>query len=34
MGAAARAQYEAEFSPEVNYRRLMEIYEDVLAEGR
>ncbi len=23
MGAAARAQYEAEFSPEVNYRRLM-----------
>jgi glycosyltransferase involved in cell wall biosynthesis len=32
MGAAARAQYEAEFSPEVNYRRLMEIYEDVLAE--
>ncbi|MBC7162768.1 MAG: glycosyltransferase family 4 protein [Immundisolibacter sp.] len=34
MGAAARAQYEAEFSPEVNYRRLMEIYEGVMAEGR
>lgn len=34
MGAAGRAQYEAEFSPEVNYRRLMEIYESVLAEGR
>lgn len=34
MGAAARAQYEAEFSPEVNYRRLMEIYDGVLAEGR
>ncbi len=34
MGAAARAQYEAEFSPEVNYRRLMEIYEGVLAERR
>lgn len=34
MGAAGRAQYEAEFSPEVNYRRLMEIYDGVLAEGR
>lgn len=34
MGAAARAQYEAEFSPEVNYRRLMEIYDGVLAERR
>lgn len=34
MGAAARARYEAEFSPEVNYRRLMEIYREVLAEGR
>jgi glycosyltransferase involved in cell wall biosynthesis len=31
MGCRARAQYEAEFSAEVNYRRLMEIYEGVLA---
>lgn len=34
MGRHARAQYEAEFSAEVNYRRLMEIYDDVLAEQR
>lgn len=34
MGRKARAQYEAEFSAEVNYRRLMEIYEGVLAEQR
>ena len=32
MGRKARAQYEAEFSAEVNYRRLMEIYDGVLAE--
>jgi glycosyltransferase involved in cell wall biosynthesis len=30
MGHNARAQYEAEFSAEVNYRRLMEIYDGVL----
>jgi glycosyltransferase involved in cell wall biosynthesis len=30
MGRNARAQYEAEFSAEVNYRRLMEIYAGVL----
>lgn len=34
MGHTARAQYEAEFSAEVNYRRLMEIYAAVLAEQR
>jgi len=34
MGRNARAQYEAEFSAEVNYRRLMEIYDGVLAEHR
>lgn len=34
MGRTARAQYEAEFSAEVNYRRLMEIYDGVLAEHR
>lgn len=34
MGRNARVQYEAEFSAEVNYRRLMEIYEGVLAERR
>lgn len=32
MGRKARAQYEAEFSAEVNYQRLMEIYAGVLAE--
>lgn len=30
MGRKARAQYEVEFSAEVNYRRLMEIYDGVL----
>jgi len=30
MGHTARTQYEAEFSAGVNYRRLMEIYADVL----
>lgn len=30
MGRRARAQYEAEFSAEVNYRRLMQIYQGVL----
>lgn len=34
MGGNARAQYEAEFSAEVNYRRLVEIYDGVLAERR
>lgn len=34
MGRNARAQYETEFSAEVNYRRLMEIYAEVLAEQR
>jgi glycosyltransferase involved in cell wall biosynthesis len=34
MGRNARAQYEAEFSAEVNYRRLMEIYGAVLVEQR
>jgi len=33
MGRNARAQYEAEFSPQVNYRRLMEIYDEAIAEG-
>lgn len=32
MGRNARAQYEAEFSAEVNYLRLMEIYGDAIAE--
>ena len=32
MGRTARAQYEAEFSAEVNYSRLMDIYAEVLAE--
>lgn len=32
MGRRARAQYEAEFSAEVNYRRLLEIYEAARAE--
>ena len=31
MGRHARAQYEAEFSPGVNYRRLMEIYGEAMA---
>jgi glycosyltransferase involved in cell wall biosynthesis len=31
MGRNARAQYEAEFSAEVNYRRLIEIYDDAMA---
>ena len=34
MGHKARVQYEAEFSAEVNYRRLIEIYGDALAERR
>ncbi len=34
MGRKARAQYEAEFSADVNYQRLMEIYGGVLAEQR
>jgi glycosyltransferase involved in cell wall biosynthesis len=38
MGRKARAHYEAEFSAEVNYRRLIEIYDEAIgaarAEGR
>ena len=34
MGRNARAQYEVEFSAEVNYRRLMDIYEEVLVGRR
>ena len=34
MGRKARVQYENEFSAEVNYRRLMEIYDGVLKECR
>jgi glycosyltransferase involved in cell wall biosynthesis len=34
MGCRARAQYEAEFSAVVNYLRLMEIYDGVLAEHK
>lgn len=34
MGRKARAQYEAEFSAEVNYQQLMEIYANVLAERK
>ncbi len=30
MGRNARAQYEAEFSPDVNYRRLIEIYGEAM----
>ena len=32
MGRQARVQYEREFTPEVNYGRLMEIYRGALAE--
>jgi glycosyltransferase involved in cell wall biosynthesis len=34
MGRKARAQYEAEFSADVNYRQLVTIYQDVLGEAR
>lgn len=34
MGCKARLQYESEFSAEVNYQRLMNIYAGVLAERR
>lgn len=33
MGRNARAQYEAEFSPEVNYRRLLQIYGEAMEQG-
>jgi len=33
MGRNARARYETEFSPKVNYRRLMEIYGEAIATG-
>jgi glycosyltransferase involved in cell wall biosynthesis len=32
LGRNARVQYEAEFSAEVNYRRMMEIYREAIAE--
>jgi glycosyltransferase involved in cell wall biosynthesis len=32
MGAAARAEYEARYTPDVNYRQLMSIYEAAMAE--
>ena len=34
MGRNARAQYEVEFSAEVNYRRLMEIYDEAIGAAR
>lgn len=34
MGRKARAQYEAEFTPEKNYSQLIAIYEDVIQEQR
>ncbi|MFC5498384.1 glycosyltransferase [Caenimonas terrae] len=34
MGRKARAHYEANFSPERNYAQLMEIYGDVVSEGK
>lgn len=32
MGEAARAEYEAKYTPEINYRQLMAIYEDAVDE--
>lgn len=32
MGEAARAEYEAKYTPEINYRQLMAIYEDAIDE--
>lgn len=34
MGRQARSQYEAEFTPEVNYGRLIAIYDDAIAANR
>ena len=34
MGLAARRVYERKYTPEVNYRRLMTIYEQAIAENR
>jgi glycosyltransferase involved in cell wall biosynthesis len=34
MGRNARAQFESEFSAEVNYRMLLDIYKSVVAEQR
>jgi glycosyltransferase involved in cell wall biosynthesis len=34
MGPAARRVYERKYTPEVNYRRLMTIYEEAIAENR
>jgi hypothetical protein len=31
MGQAARAEYEATYTPERNYHMLMDIYEDAIA---
>ncbi len=33
MGSNARARYEAEYTPERNYRQLMAIYEQAIAEN-
>ena len=34
MGRAARAEYEAKYTPSINYQMLMEIYEDAITEAR
>ena len=34
MGLAARRVYERKYTPEVNYRRLMTIYEEAIADHR
>jgi hypothetical protein len=31
MGRAARAEYEAKYTPLINYQMLLEIYEDAIA---
>ena len=34
MGRAARAEYEATYTPERNYRMLVDIYQDAIAATR
>ncbi|MBX9660990.1 MAG: glycosyltransferase family 4 protein [Nitrospiraceae bacterium] len=34
MGAAARAEYEARYTPDINYRQLMGIYEEAIVNGQ
>jgi hypothetical protein len=34
MGANARAEYDARFTPERNYEQLVAIYENVIADRR